>query len=840
MPTIPTYWSTTEENLLTALGSSKDGLTEEEAGNRFAQAKLNDLKSARKVGGFVLFLKQFTSPITLILIGAVILSFFLGDRTNAIIILAIIIVSASLSFYQEKGAADALQKLLSLVQITSSVLRSGKPQNIPVGEVVPGDIVLLSAGDTVPGDCRLLESRDLFLNEAALTGETFPAEKKCMQAPENAVPAARANSIFMGTHVISGTAKAVVAATGRNTEFGKISQHLRKLKPETAFEKEIRRFGYLLMQLTLLLVVGVFVINVFLHKPVLDSFLFSLAIAVGLTPQLLPAIISINLSKGAARMAKEKVIVKRLAAIENLGSMNVLCSDKTGTLTQGKITLAKVIDFNGDANDKIFEYAYLNAIFETGFTNPIDEAIRNYRLLNTGETVKKDEIPYDFIRKRLSVFVNHQGKNLLITKGAFTEVLSICSKAEDAAGNIIAIEGVREKIQQLIQTYSGQGFRIITLAYKPLDNITEVHKQDEKDMVFLGLLLLTDPPREDASVTLQRLQTLGVSLKIITGDNPLIATYISKQVGISNPIVITGDELRRMSAEALMQKAPQTDVFAAVEPNQKEMILVALKRAGNVVGFMGDGINDAPALHNADVGISVNGAADVAMDAADIVLLADNLKVLENGILEGRKTFANTLKYIFMATSANFGNMFSMAGSSLLLAFLPLLPKQVLLINLLTDMPEMTIATDAVDDSMIVKPAKMDMRFLKRFMIVFGIVSSLFDYITFGVLLYIVKAPVDEFRTGWFVESVLSAALIVLVIRTQKSVLHSRPGKYLAAATCLVIIVTLLIPLSPLAPLLGLTKISAGLYGWIALIILLYVVTTEWVKRMFYSFSKGR
>src|SRR5579862_151542 len=793
----------------------------------------NKIQAAGRTGSLVLFLKQFYNPITLILIGAAILSFFLNDQTDAVIILLIILISASLSFFQEKGAADALGKLLSLVRITTSVLRDGSQETIPIENVVVGDIVSLSAGNTVPGDSRLIESNNLFLNEATLTGETFPAEKKCGQLPATTSLAGRTNCIFMGTHVISGTAKAAVVGTGINTEFGKISQHLRKLKPETEFEKEIKRFGLFLMQVTLILVVLVFVINILLHKPWLESFLFSLAIAVGLTPQLLPAIISINLSKGASRMAGLKVIVKRLSAIENFGSMNVLCTDKTGTITQGKITLAKAADINGDESDKTFRLAYLNAHFESGFSNPIDEAIRNFGSPDMQNVVKEDEIPYDFIRKRLSILVNDHGSQLLVTKGAFDEIISICSQAEDKSGNIVDLSSVRDKVLGRIQSHCSEGFRIICVAYKNLQQKKEITKDDEKDMTLAGILLLTDPLKPDAAATLARLHAAGVSLKIITGDNALIARYISRQVGVDEPVIITGEELQDMSTEALVQKAPRTNVFAAVEPNQKERILIALKRAGNVVGFMGDGINDAPALHTADVGISVYGAADVAKDAADIVLLADNLDVLQNGIKEGRKTFANTLKYIFMATSANFGNMFSMAGSSLLLTFLPLLPKQVLLVNLLTDIPEMTIATDAVDEEMVDKPARMNMKFIRTFMVVFGIISSLFDYVTFFVLVYVVKASEQVFRTGWFVESVVSAALIVLIIRTSKTVFKSRPGKYLVLATAFVVLITLLIPLSPVASLLGFTPLPLKLYLLIALIIMAYVLLTELAKKIF-------
>lgn len=830
------YWHLSEKELLFQLKSNEQGLTETDAGKRLLESGPNRLQQAGKTGRFFLFAKQFNSPISLILIGAALLSFFLNDRTNALIILSIIFISATLSFFQEKGAADALNELIKLVQVTTTVIRNSLEKNAPIEQVVKGDVALLSAGDTVPGDCRLLEANNLFLNEAALTGETFPSEKKCCELPEKTAVPGRVNCLFMGTHVISGTAKAVVVKTAKETEFGKISQHLRKLKPETEFEKEIKHFGYLLMELTVLLVVLVFVINISLHKPIIDSFLFSLAIAVGLTPQLLPAIISINLSKGASRMAKQKVIVKRLSAIENFGSMDVLCSDKTGTLTQGKIALHKTIDFDGNDNEKIFETAYINAVFESGFTNPIDEAIRSHGKPDITGIKKITEIPYDFLRKRLSVLVNNANGNMLITKGAFHEMLSVCSQAEDCRGNLIGIEDIKEKLVAQFENHSAEGFRTISVAYKLFTGKKqELGKEDESDMIFLGMLLLTDPPKHDAAATLKRLRDMGVSLKIITGDNPLIAAYISKQVGIDNPVVIDGDELREMSSDALVQRAPQTNVFASVEPNQKERILAALKRAGHVVGFIGDGINDAPALHVSDVGISVNGAADVAKDAADIVLLADNLDVIGNGIEEGRKTFANTMKYIFMATSANFGNMFSMAGSSLLLPFLPLLPKQVLLVNLLTDMPEMTIATDDVDKNMAEKPSKMNIRFIKKFMIVFGIISSLFDYVTFAVLLYVVNAPQQEFRTAWFVESVVSAALIVLIIRTSQSVFKSKPGKYLAIATFLVIVLAFIIPVSPIAPLMGFTKLPMNLYLWVAAIVLAYMALTETAKRVFYK-----
>ncbi|MDR3716449.1 MAG: magnesium-translocating P-type ATPase [Puia sp.] len=853
--TIKNYWSCPTDRLLEQLSSNANGLTQDEAEKRLREAGPNTLKTRTGASGFVLLLQQFKSPITLILIAAAILSFFLGEKTDSFIILLIIVVSAVLGFYQEKSAANALGKLLAMVQVNTTVLRDGKECDVAVEQTVPGDIVLLSAGKTVAGDCRLLESRDLYTNEASLTGETFPAEKKCGLVAEKAGLSEKSNTLFMGTHVVSGTAKAVVVNTGLQTEFGAISKRLRRMQPETEFERGIRRFGYLLMQVTLILVVIIFSINVFLHKPVLDSFLFSLAIAVGLTPQLLPAIISINLAKGASNMARQSVIVKRLSSIENFGSMNVLCSDKTGTITRGEVILHQALDYTGKEDEGVFRMAYLNAWFESGFANPIDQAIKDFGHPDLTGIAKRDELPYDFIRKRLSILVSGlvlgQGDAVgagdsgdrpltLITKGAFDQVLSVCETVAGEGGRTIPLEDVKEGLLQRFTSLSEEGYRILGVAYKNLSASSPgLQIQDEQGMVFMGLLLMTDPPKEGIRDTLQELRGLGISLKIITGDNALVAAHISKQIGLMDPVILTGATIRQMDSVALSRQAGQTHIFAAVEPNQKEQIVVALKKAGYVVGFLGDGINDAPALHSADVGISVNGAADVAKEAADIVLLGNDLRVLSQGVREGRKTFANTLKYIFMATSANFGNMFSMAGASLFLPFLPLLPKQVLLTNLLTDIPEMTIATDSVDPVMIEAPRRMDLGFIRRFMVVFGIISSLFDYATFGVLLYLLKAGPAAFRTGWFIESVVSASLIVLVVRTSQPFYKNRPGKYLLISTVAIVLITLVLPLTPLAGLLGFSRLPWRFYGWMWLIVGLYIFTAETAKRIFYRKARG-
>jgi len=829
------YWNCSTDALLKTLASEPTGLNQDEADKRRAEAAANSLSAKPDSGPLHLFLLQFKSPITLLLIASALLSFFLGERTDAFIILVIILVSALLGFYQEKGAAGALKRLLELVQVQVTALRDGKEIQLAPDKIVVGDIVLLNAGNTIPGDCRLLESKDLYTNEASLTGETFPVEKKCGIIGESAELSERTNTLFMGTHVVSGTAKAIVVHIGLQTEFGVISKHLRRMQPETEFERGIRRLGYLLLEVTLLLVLVIFCINVFLHKPVLDSFLFSLAIAVGLTPQLLPAIISINLSKGATLMARHSVIVKRLSAIENLGSMDVFCTDKTGTITTGRIVLHKTLNSQGIEDDEVFRLAYLNAVFQQGFNNPIDRCIHNYDQPDIHDARKLDEIPYDFIRKRLSVLVTGPAAPMMITKGAFDNVLDVCRYVAGPGDAPADLETVRDRLTGLYAKYSKDGFRVLAVAHKTMEqNRTELKKEDEQDMIFSGLLLFTDPPKEGITETLMELNTLGIKVKIITGDNALVAANIGRQVGLGDTNLLTGEDIRNMSVEALSRVAPSVEIFAGVEPNQKEKILLALKRAGHVVGYMGDGINDAPALHIADAGVSVDGAADIAKEGADIVLLTNDLGVLAQGVREGRKTFANTLKYIFMATSANFGNMFSMAGASLFLPFLPLLPKQVLLTNLLTDVPEMTIATDDVDTPMIKEPRRIDLKFIRRFMIVFGIISSLFDYATFGVLLYWAKAGQTEFRTAWFIESVVSAALIVLVVRTSCPFYRNKPGKYLLFSTLAIVVITLTLPSTPLSPLLGFARLPLRLYGIIGIIVIAYMTTAETAKRLFY------
>jgi P-type Mg2+ transporter len=809
-------------------------LTEAEAEKRLAKYGSNILKPKKKSDSLTLLLTQFKSPLILILIFAGGLSFFLGDSLNAIIILTIILISSLLGFWQERGAANAVEKLLAIVQTKASVFRDGNQKEIPVEQIVPGDVIHLNAGDLIPGDSIILESKDLFVNEASLTGETFPAEKTAGILPPARSLSQRTNCLFMGTNVVSGDAQAVVVGTGLQTEFGKVSERLKLRSPETEFEHGVRHFGYLLMEVTLILVVVTLAINVYFARPVLESLLFSLALAVGLTPQLLPAIISINLAHGAKVMATQKVIVKRLASIENFGSMNVLCSDKTGTLTEGVIKIQSILDFNGNPSQKAQLYAYLNASNQTGFTNPIDDAICGVSVDVSGY-MKLDEVPYDFIRKRLSVLVSKDNKNLMVTKGALQNVLDVCASVETSEATIVPIAGVQKQIQQSFEELSSKGFRVLGIAYKDIGSDKLITKDSEVAMTFLGFLVLFDPAKPNIAETIKELKQLGISLKIVTGDNRLVAASISQQVGFPNPKILAGSDLRILSDEALLRQVNEVNVFAEVEPNQKERIILALKKAGNVVGYMGDGINDASALHAADVGLSVDDAVDVAKEAADIVLLEKDLGVLANGVKEGRKTFANTLKYVFMATSANFGNMFSMAGASLFLTFLPLLPRQILLTNLMTDFPETTIGTDNVDNEMVVQPRRWNVAFIRNFMIVFGILSSVFDYIAFGVLLFVLQSSTDLFRTGWFIESVISASLIVLVIRSRGPFFKSYPGKYLLITTLVIVGATLIFPFTPLGSLFGFAQPSLLLLLLMSIIVILYIVSGEVVKRIFYK-----
>ena len=834
------YWSRTPEELFATLQSSPQGLSSASAQERLNKFGRNSLKSHKKAAPLLLLLSQFKSPLVLILVFAAIISVITGEWIDASIILAIVVASAVLGFVQEYGASNAVEKLRSRVTLKVNVLRDGERKNLLAEEVVPGDVVLLSAGNIIPADGVVIEADDFFMNQAILTGETFPVEKKAGAVAENASLTDRTNSVFMGTNVSGGSAKVLICETGRHTAFGQIAEKLTLRPPETDFERGIRQFGGMLTKVMMALVLVVFAINVFLTKPVVDSLLFAVALAVGVAPELLPAIISITLSRGAQSMAKKGVIVRQLAAIENFGSMDVLCTDKTGTLTLGVVSLDGALNPNGEPSDQVLLSAFLNAHFQTGLANPLDEAILQHAQPEIGRFKKTEEIPYDFIRKRLSIAVQDTSQNkstyTLITKGALDKVLEASSHIQEEDGKAVPLNEKRnEALQAKFAEWSEQGFRVLGVATKEVAPQLEYPVEEESNMTFIGFLLFLDPPKPDAQKAIVDLKNLGVTLKVITGDNRRVAVHVAQTTGMQVTGILTGAEMNQMSDEALWRRADQVNLFAEVDPNQKDRIISALRKTGHVVGYMGDGINDAPALHTADVGISVENAVDVAKEAADFVLLEQSLDVLRLGIEQGRQTFANTLKYVFTTTSANFGNMFSMAGLSLFLPFLPLLPKQILLNNFMSDFPAMTIATDAVDPEMVDKPRRWDVNYIRNFMIVFGLISSAFDFITFGVLLLVLRASEEQFRTGWFIESLFTELFILLVVRTRRSLFKSKPGAWLWVSTLLVGLVALILPYLPgVGPIFGFVPLPPLMMGLLLTITGLYIVANEIAKKIFY------
>ena len=834
------YWSHVPDDLLRETGSTVDGLNTSEAKDRLQRFGANSLKARRHDTPLRMFLSQFTNPLVLILIFAAVVSAIVQEWVDTAIVLIIVTASAMLSFTQEYSASHAVEKLRSQVTLKTIVLRDKQRQTIPAEEVVPGDIVLLSAGSLVPADGIVLETKDFFVNQAVLTGETFPVEKQAGAVSEGAGLAERINMVFMGTNVRSGTARVLITQTGTGTAFGQIADRLTLRPPETEFERGIRKFGYLLTQIMFVLVTVIFVINTLLDKPIIDSLLFAIALAVGIAPELLPAIISISMAKGAQAMAKGGVIVRRLNAIENLGSMDVLCTDKTGTLTLGVVRLDGALDVLGQPSDDVMKWAYLNAAFQTGIANPLDEAILAHPHIDTAGMDKLEEIPYDFHRKRMSVVVDAdpgtEVKPLLITKGALANVLDVCVSIR-SDGEVLPLGSQqRAAIDERFTAWSAQGYRVLGVAVRDMPRKRAYTiEEDERGLTFAGFLLFFDPPKEDARQTLEALAKLGVSVKIITGDNRLVARHVAEIVGLPVDSILPADQMKDLQDEAFWHIAEKTSIFAEVDPNQKERIILALKKMGHVVGYMGDGINDAPALHAADIGISVDQAVDVAKEAADFVLLEHDLGILLTGIKQGRHTFANTLKYIFTTTSANFGNMLSMAGASLFLPFLPLLAKQILLNNFLSDFPAMGIPGDKVDEEMLAQPHRWDMKYIRSFMIVFGLVSSVFDYATFGLLLFVAHAAEGQFQTGWFVESLLSELVIALVVRTRRPFFRSRPGKVLWVVTLIVGLVTLIIPYLPFGDVLGFTPLPAWLMASLVGITLLYIAAAEAVKKVFFA-----
>lgn len=836
------YWTMSVEALASALGTDiNTGLPESAALERLKLSGPNRLEDKKRFSAFYIFLSQFKSPIILILLLATIISAVVQSFVDSAIILAIVFLSAILGFVEEYSASTAVEKLQKRVSVQCRVIREEREKNVPMEEIVPGDIVLLSVGSLIPGDGIVVESNGLFVNQAIITGEDFPAEKKPETADVQSSLSERRNMLFMGTSVANGSGKMLVVATGRDTVLGQIAHRLRLRPSATEFERGIQRLGYFLSEVMLILVLAIFILNVIFKRPILDSLLFSVALAVGLTPQLLPAIIVTNLSKGSKLMAKAGVVVRRLAAIENFGSMNILCMDKTGTITKGSVELEGAYDADGKPSDNVFIAAYINAKLQAGFINPLDEAIVSSRQIDVSNFQKVGEVPYDFERKRLTIAIQESSDltkySYIITKGALEKVLEI-SNSLLKDGNIFPLDQTKkDDILAMYRSWSEQGFRVIGVARKDLGPNIACSKECECDMIFIGFLRFFDPPKEGIGDVLSELRRLGVNLKIITGDNRFVAAHVASSVGLKVTKILSGKDLDGLSDEALLRMAEAAEIFAEVDPRQKQRIVIALKRMGNVVGFMGDGVNDALALHSADVGISVDSAVDVAKDAADFVLLHKDLKVLTNGIIQGRHIFANTLKYVFMATSANFGNMFSMAVASIFLPFLPLLPKQILLINLLTDLPEMTIASDRVDETYINAPHRWDIGFIRRFMVTFGPLSSIFDFATFGLLLL---ARVDQvlFRTGWFVESVLSAATVIFSLRTRLPFYRNAPARSLLLVSLCVMAFVLCLPYSFVAPIMGFAPIPPRLLAGIFIIVVTYFTSAEFMKRLFYNRNK--
>lgn len=839
-PVAASYWSQPPERLMEQLHARPTGLAESEVPARLAQYGPNSLESARSSGALALYARQFKSPLVLILIAASAVSLVATEWVDAGVVLAVVFGSTILGFLQEFMASHAIEQLRSQVTIKSVVLRDGVARTLPSAQVVPGDVVQLAAGSLIPADALVLEANDFFVSQAVLTGETFPVEKMPGAVAADAGLTGRSNCVFMGTSVRSGTARVLVAATGKETVFGQIAGKLALRPALTEFERGIQRFGYLLTRIMLVMVMVVLAINIFLQKPPIESLLFALALAVGLTPELLPAIISVTLSHGAKRMARLGVIVRRLASIENLGSMDVLCTDKTGTLTAGIVQLDGAVDVAGQRSAAVLRLACINARFQTGLANPLDEAVSaagDKEGVNLAAVRKVDEIPYDFVRKSLSVVAaDAAGGRTLVTKGALANVLGMCDRVRDGAGDAPLDAAARARIEARYDGWSAQGFRVLGVASRTVDDRAGSYSRaDETGMCFEGFLLFLDPPKDDVRQTLLDLAQRGVQLKMITGDNHKVARHIAQEIGLPVTVTLTGANLLAMSDEALLHAAQQATVFAEVDPNQKERIILALRKTGHVVGYMGDGINDAPALHSADVGISVDTAVDVAKDAADFVLLRKDLAILRAGIDEGRVIFANTLKYLLTTISANFGNMFSMAVASVMLPFLPLLASQILLNNFLSDIPGATIASDNVDAAWTEKPRRWDTAFIRDYMVLFGLVSSVFDFLTFGALLWLFHATPEEFRTGWFIESLLTELVIALVVRTRGPFWRSPPGHLLLASTVAVIALTLVLPYLPFVSVFGFVPLPAPLVLAMIALTLAYVAAAEVAKRFFYA-----
>jgi Mg2+-importing ATPase len=827
---IPNFWSIEAETLLSCLQSRLDGLGAEDAARRLRTWGPNLVRDQQGLSRVEVFGRQWRSPLLLMLVFAAVASAVTGQWMDAAIVLTIVVATVMIGYTREYGAQTAAAALRSRLSVRTNALRDGQPTPVPIRDIVPGDVVVLGAGSLVPGDGIILQAADFYVSEAVLTGESFPVLKKPGTVGVMAGLAERTNCVFLGTNVRSGTAKCVIVRTGSATEFGAIAHRLTLRAPETEFDRGVRRFGLLLTGAMLVMVLLVFVAHMFRARPPVETLLFSIALAVGLSPELLPAILSVNLARGAKLMAHRGVLVRRLSAIENLGSMNVLCTDKTGTLTEGLVQVEGAYDGAGQSSPEILELGAWNAALETGVSSPLDDAITTARRPDLTRARKLAEVPFDFTRKRVTVVVQSPEGVRLITKGAFHHVVEICSQLADGSPLDASASA---HLEHQYETWTGRGIRVLAIAARSTNAQSSYGRDDERDMRFMGFITFLDRPREGVAEALKQLTALGVSVKLITGDSALVARHLASLVGMRAERVLSGRDLAALHDEALWSLAEKTDLFVEVDPNQKERIILALKKMGHVVGFLGDGVNDAPAMHAADTSLSVEDAVDVAREAADFVLLERGLDVIRRGIEEGRKTFANTLKYVLITTSANLGNMVSMAAASLFLPFLPLTAGQILLNNFLSDVPAVGLADDAVDPEQVNRPRRWDIGFIGRFMVVFGLVSAVFDFVTFGVLQIGFHAKPELFRTAWFVESLLTELVIALVVRTSRPFYRSRPGKMLLASTIGLIVVAFAIPFLPIADVFGFVPLPGMLLAAIFGITVLYVLSTELTKRLF-------
>jgi len=824
------YWSMPAPAVLERLTAHADGLTGADVEDRLRRFGANALRTRESLTRLRLLGNQLRSPLLLLLVFAAVASAVTREWVDSGIVLTVVVATVVLGYSREYGAHTALEALRTRIRTRARTRRDGRETLVTLEDLVPGDVVLLSAGSLVPADGIILDATDCYVSEATITGESFPVEKKPGVVAADAPLNERRNCVFMGTNVRSGTARCLIVCTGASTELGHIAQRLSAHPAQTEFDRGVSRFGYLLTTAMLVLVLLLFAIHVFLGRAPVETLLFSVALAVGLSPELLPAILSVNLARGAATMAHRGVLVRRLNAIENLGSMDVLFTDKTGTLTEGIVGVDGAYDDRGEPAPGVLELAAVNAALETGLANPLDDALLHALTPDVSATRKLAEIPFDFTRKRLTVVIERANGVWLVTKGAFDHVLDACSTVRGEPLN----EQTRAALQQRYDGWCAHGIRVIAVATRPLCARAAYTREDEHDMHFEGFVTFLDRPKAGVRDAIASLAALGVSVKVITGDSRLVARHVAELVGLRADRLLDGRELDRLHGAALWRAVEETDLFAEVDPDQKERIILAAKKMHHVVGFLGDGVNDAPAMHAADTSLSVDQAVDVAKEAADFVLLERGLDVIKRGVQEGRATFANTLKYILTTTSANLGNMLSMAAASLFLPFLPLLPGQILLNNFISDIPAVGIADDSVDGELVERPRRWNVRFIGWFMVVFGIVSSFFDLLTFGLLRGVFHAAPELFRTGWFVESLLTELLVALVVRTRRPFFRSRPGRVLLWTTVVLVPFTLAIPYLPGTEVFGFVSIPGTLLATICAISVLYVAATEIVKRPFF------